>query len=355
MIYRHRNTGLVILLFGILIVSCVVISNYIHVPYKIKTFSEVFPKERWILTSGNGGQIISNLMDFTLGHTTQYNISQFERGEIVNTDLGRFLKNKFISEGDTIAVLYSSYMRDQLVTAEGDLEIAKADLVSKNSAQKEPVIREAVNRLKYIKEKINEQQILFERSKQLFEKGFCSQQEYELQKWELELLEIEEAINRAQVDDLKTGVKSEEINLLRTQINALSVRLSDLKEKESKLTIISPIRGEINSVCNSDTLLNIINDTQVIFFTPIRITDLHDISEGQKIMITNDVIGNNESFGEILHINRQAKIMDAQQVVFISILLDNPSRLFLPGMVIENSLQLKNISLLDSFIKLVSQ
>ncbi len=52
------------------------------------------------------------------------------------------------------------------------------------------MIEEAKNRLNYVDEKIKQQKILFERANTLFMKDLISREEYETQKWLLDLYEI---------------------------------------------------------------------------------------------------------------------------------------------------------------------
>lgn len=354
MIYKQKKTIHIVVSFLIITLILLVISAFIKIPYQISTYSEVFPKEKWLLTHGTGGELISHMIDFEKGHTTLYDISQFERGEFVSVNLDQFLKGrKEISVGDTIVTMQSSNITDQLITAEGELNVAIASLKSQSSAQKKPLIEEAENRLRYTEERLIEQKILYDRAKQLFEKGVASQQEYELQKWTYDLLEIEKKIFLAQLENLKTGVKPEDVNLLESQINSLNRRLAFLKDWNSKLAIISPIDGKIITSLSPDTLLNVVNFDQIILHTPIKIYDLTEFEEGQKIELSFTDFDGNYS-GVIVNKNQEIKIVSGQQVAFISILIDNVDKLLLPGMLVESSLILNEITLFDYIIRLIT-
>ncbi len=355
MIYKQRKTSHIVIAALILLAILLITFNFITVPMQISTYSEVFPKERWLLTRGNGGQIISNLIDYSKGQTTQYDISQFERGEYVSVDFLNSIKDKReFDKGDTIIVMHSSDVSDRLITAEGELEVALANLNSQNSAQKEALVNEAESKLKYTEEKIGEQKILFDRTKQLFEKNLVSKQEYELQEWNLNLLEIEKKIYTSQLENLRTGVKPEEKRLLETQINAAKEKLEFLRERESQLVISLPINGAVTSTFSPDTLLNIVNYKQVVLHTPIRITDLQEFRIGQQISVSFPGLKKVLS-GNVLSINKEVKLVNAQQAVFISVLFDNSANQLLPGMVVENSIKLKNITLLEQIIKIITE
>lgn len=353
MIYRQKK---ILHISGIIFFICVaflILSAFVETPLQIKTYSEVFPKERWFLTRGNSGQVISNLIDFTLGHSSFYNISEFERGEFVSIKFSEYLNGKReIKTGDTIANIKSSDVQDRLLSAKGELEIAMANLKSQNSSQKEPLIREAENKLKYTVEKIEEQKILLERATQLFQKGFSSKQEYELQKWNFDLLQIEEKIYRSQVENLSTGVKPEEARHLEAQVEAIEKKLNFLKRMESDYILISPIDGKIISSFSPDTLLNIANYREIVLHTPVKVDDLNEFKEGQNLTVDFPSYGESTK-GKIISINKQVRIVNGQQVVFLSVLLQNKNEKFLPGMVVENSLMPRNNRLLDQIIRLI--
>ncbi len=353
MIYKQRKTSHILIAFLFVSVILLTVCNFITVPMQISTFSEVFPKERWMLTRGNGGQIISNLIDYSKGQTTKYEISQFERGEFISVDFFNSKNDKKeFAKGDTILVMNSSNVNDGFIDAQGELEIALANLKAQNSAQKESLIREAETRLKYTDERIGEQKILVYRNKQLFEKGVASKQELELQEWALSLLEIEKKIYNAQLENLSTGVKPEEIEFLETQVNAAKAKLKFFEERKSQLAVLSPIDGTITSAFSPDTLLNIINHNQVVLHTPVKIKDVKEFEMGRQMSVTFPNI--EEAFtGHILSINNEVEIINAQQFVLVSILIDNSFNRLIPGMVIENTMKLKNITLLEQIIKVI--
>jgi hypothetical protein len=354
MVYKQKKTTHILLAFAFILTGTFFLSNFILTPMRINTYSLVFPKEKWLLTHGNGEQIISTVIDYSKGHTTQYNYSQFERGEFVSMHFGSALKkrNQF-TVGDTILSMRSSNIQDQLVVAEGDLQVAIANLNSQSSAQKESIVKEAESRLKYIEEKIVEQEVLVDRTKQLFEKGYSSKQEFELQKWNLDLLQIEKKILLAQLENYSTGVKPAEVKYLQTQISAIKLRLDFLKKREAQLSILAPINGITVYTLSPDTLLNIVNSRQLILQMPIRAIDIIEFKVGQKIPISFSGL-DYEVFGTVASIDKEVKFLNRQQIVLVSVLIENSSNQFLPGMIIENSLNLRKITLLEQLGRFIT-
>lgn len=354
MVYRQKKAKYSLIAFAVLIVLLLAASAFIEVPFKIKTYAEVFPREKWLLTRGGSGELVSNVIDFVQGHPVQYNISQFQRGEFIAADFSDFLKEgkKEFSKGDTVVIMKSSSVRDELISTQGELEVSLANLKSQSSAQKEPLIREAEHRLKMTEEKLAEQEVLYDRAKKLFDKGFSSQQEFELQKWTRDQLEIERKVNHAQLENLKTGVKPEEIKLLESEVSSIRAKLNFLKERESQLLVKSPIEGTIVASYTPDTLLHVSNFRQVVLHVPVKLQALPEFREGQEFPITfTDIQG--KFRGRVIAVGKEVIFLEGQQVVFVSILMDNEIDRLLPGMVLESSVELRKITLLDYILKLV--
>lgn len=164
MIKNKKKSALFIGLHSVLIAILAGASFLVEVPFKIRSYAEIFPKEKWLLTRGGNGELVSSHIDYTHRRVNSYSTANFDRGEYVSLDFGKFLQNKTeLLKGDTLAIMASSQLQDDLVTAIAELEIATANLKSQNSPAKESEINEAAFRLAATEKRIQEQKILFER------------------------------------------------------------------------------------------------------------------------------------------------------------------------------------------------
>ena len=343
MIYRERKNYLIPISVVSVIVIFLVLNLLIDPVLDIKTYCQVYPVEEWVLTRGNNGQIISSMINYERGHTVQYSLNQFERGEFISLKFSTKLNNEgFISKGDTIASIASSEVEDQIISMIGDLDVAKANLKTQNTGQKESMIQEAENRLKYTEEKIKEQKVLTNRISALYAKGLSSEAEFETQKWALDLLEIEKQIYKSELENISTGVKKEEKDLIESRINSIKARLSFLKNRENNLTIISPLSGYAANIFSADTLLKVINNKEIILKVPVKVEDIDLIKKGETLKVNVSDL-EKEFSGLIVSISHEVKFLNNRQVVFVSVKMDNVEEKLLPGMVKEISLKIKQI------------
>lgn len=354
MVYTGKKTFIISISIISTIILFIILSLLLNPKLVIESFSEIFPREKWVLTYGTNGQVISNVVDYESGHTVQYSLNQFERGEYVT--LKFFFDNKegkFVNKGDTIISINSTEVEDRFLTAEAELDLAKATLLSQSTGQKEAMIKEAKDRLDYTEEKIKEQKILSDRYREQYEKGVSALQEYETQKWLLDLLEIEKEIYTAQLENLSTGLKKEDLNIVKSQISSLESRLEFLKNRKSGLTIVSPVSGNVVNAYSPDTLLTVVNDEEVILNTAVKVEDLRHIEKGASVNL-NFKDADGDYSGSIVSISREVKLFNGEQVLFIAIKMDNTGGVFIPGMVKESSLQIKEISLLEYLYRFFS-
>lgn len=354
MIYRSKKHYLLpgLIISGILLI--LLLNLVIKPELTIKTFCEVFPKEKWILTRGTNGQIVSSMIDYTSGHTVEYNLNQFERGEYISLKFKlKGDRDKYIDKGDTIVSMSSSEVEDRLAEEEGELEVAKANLKVQDTGEKESMIKEAESRLNYTLEKIKQEEILFKRDSVLYDKGLISLQEYETQKWLLDLLRVEKKTYQAQIENLSTGVKSEEVNLLKSQISSIEGRLEVLRNRKNDLTIISPISGYISDIYSPDTLLAVVNESEVVLHLPVKLEDLELLKNDQSVRLKFSD-GEEDFTGRVVSISRQVKFIDNQQVVFVSIELKNEEGRLIPGMVKEGYIMLKEITFFEYLDRLIN-
>ena len=346
MIYSNKKKYLLPLIIVSAILLVLILNLLIKPELSIKTVCEVFPKEKWVLTKGDNGQIISSVIDYTKGRTVQYSLNLFERGEYISLQFSVNDGKKIINKGDTLVTIISSDVKDRLSEIEGDLEVAKASLKSQSTGEKESLINEAQARLDYTEEKINEQNVLLKRERELYQKGLSSQQEFETQKWIVDLLEIEKKIYKAQIKDLSTGVKSEEVDLLKSQINSFSSRLNLIKERQNNLTLTAPISGYMTDVFSPDTLLALINDDEIILHTPVKIEDLGLLKTGQTVKLKIEDLDKDYT-GLIIAISHEVKFINNQQIAFVSIAVNNKDKKLLSGMLKESYLRIKEISFFE--------
>jgi hypothetical protein len=324
----------------------------LKVPHSINTYFEVYPTQKWILAKGSEGQIISNIIDFTSAVSNNYNIVQFERGESMNFELVPSLMSKFyIMKGDTVGIIYSSHLQETLTQLKGNLLVANANLAAKSTGEKDELIETAKRTVKLSEAKIEEKKLLFETAKELFKKEYISKEQYEAALWQLKQSEIENEVNKAQLNVLMTGSKEEDLLVLKSTIDSYLNEMKLLKNRLKDFTLTAPISGEIIKQFSRDTLLLVNNTSGLILIAPVRYENIHYLTEGEPVRIELKNIPE-EIKGKLVSVSKEVKNLNGVQVIYSRILLDSSSVNLVPGLLIGGEIILPKISIKEYLFSL---
>lgn len=344
-ILLHTSPFVGIVLFLIIIFE-------VKVPHSIYTYFEVNPKQRWVLAKGAEGQIVSNTIDFESTVSNNFNVVQFERGESMNLRLVQSIMSKsFLLKGDTVGIISSSHLQERLTQLKGNLLVAQADLAAKSTGEKQAIIEEAKNKVKFTEAKIQERALLFERAKELFQKEYVSKEEYEASLWNLKQAEIENEINKAQLEVITTGSKDEELQVLKSAIDSYldEIKLLDKRLKDFVLT--APISGEIIKQFSRDTLLLVNNTSELVLTAPIRYEHIHYLTEGELVRIELKNIPE-EITGKLVSISKEVKNLNGVQILYSRILLDTSNVNLVPGLLAGGEIILPKVTIKEYLLSL---
>jgi hypothetical protein len=324
----------------------------VKVPHSITTYFEVAPAKKWILAKGPEGQIISSVIDFASSVSNDYAIVQFERGESMNFRPAQPVLSKLsILKGDTVGVISSSRLQERLTQLAGNLLIAKADLNARSTGEKRALVEEAKNRVKYAEAKIQEKALLFERAKELFKKEYISKEEYDVSQWNLRQAEIENEINKAQLEALTTGSKSEDLEVLKSTINSYLSEMKLLNDRLKDFVLVAPISGDIIKQFSRDTLLVVNDMSRLVLTAPVRYENVHYLAEGEPVRIELKNMSE-ELTGKLVSISKEVKGLNGVQVLYSRIVLDSSKTTLVPGLLIGGEIILPNVTIKEYLFSL---
>jgi hypothetical protein len=330
----------------------VLILLQVKIAHSIHTYFEVQPIQKWVLAKGTEGQIISSVMNFKSGASNNISVVQFERGEIMNYNFIPSIELKSsLVVGDTVGIVYSSRLHERLTQLGGAILIAQADLAAKSTGEKQALLEEAKKKIKYSEAKIQEKKLLFERTKELFKKQYVSQEEYDASLWELKQAEIENEIDKAQLEVLLTGSKTEDLEVLKRTIGSYLSEIELLKKRLKDFVLRSPISGDILRDFSKDTLLVVNNTSKLILHTPVRFEETQYLKEGEVVQIELKNVPE-EVAGVILSISKEVKIINGVQILYARILIDPQKLNLIPGLLISGEIILPKITITESLISL---
>lgn len=316
---------------AILVVTAVLVllSFTIQIPYYVSGRGVIMPVEEWSLMGRPGGSLVHIYESHLKGVVSEYGVSEVQRGDIArytfNEDLFR---QGVVQKGDTLAWLYTSDVQLKIIELEGELSYQQSLLEVYLTGEKPEEIRVAENRIELARQELETQQALTSRMIRLFEEGVIARQEYELSVNDLKVREHDLDIALAVYNTLTSGRKSEDINAVRSRVNALDQQIIQLKKHIDAFHLVAPIGGTIirerNPVMenSSDVILRIADFSSFVVLLPVDHTEEAYLEPGQMVKV-NPGGGQEELIGELVTIDRTVRLINNRPKIFLTVLIND--------------------------------
>ncbi len=308
---------------------------------------KVLPIKEWRLIQAEDGALRASLQDHRRGTVDAYSINRFERGDAIQFNLNQgIFENRFIAAGDTIATIQSNEINLRMTELQGELAAREASLRLYNAGQKPALIEEARQSILRAQSRAAENLNVLNRLRRLHEQQLVAVEELEAAQSLQDVYDADVAIAEAQLRARETGARQEQIDLARTEIEALRASIGALGERVAFQTLVSPMNGYIARTFAPDTLLTLRDTTGFLVLMPIPLGKRELIEAGDPVDLT--VPGSGASLaGKLLEIGDSIHRINGQQVIPALALFEGFDTRILPGMLVNASIQCGEVSLAD--------
>ncbi len=325
----------------------------IELPQTVNSKGKLISYQTWTLEKGRDGELIASLTDNSTGLRNEISVTQFDRGDAFQFKLNKDLINKGnVTSGDTIGFLISNVIEREIQKLKGELETTKALLRVQSSSEKESIIEAEKKQLSFAEKKLDEQEKIYNRKKQLFEKELISQQEYEADAARYELAKINIEIAKEKLKTVQSGAKEEKRNFTTSQIKALENEIYVLQKRFESNNITIPISGIVNRTFSKDTLL-IVNDiSKAVVTVPVKWSEFRKLNLNQNVLISALGI-DEEIIGEVIEIDNSVKMIQNVQYVMVTVLSEEKINYLKPGLIVDCEIDCGYEKLIDKILNFV--
>jgi hypothetical protein len=353
MIGKEGGTAKPALAWSALGVLAVAVSVSVPLPYSVTASGIVFPSARWALTKGTDGQLVGNLFNYATGLSEGFSVTHFARGEAVRIEIhpavaafGR------VAVGDTVASVYSTEAEERLAELTGELSVAQAALASGSAGEKEPLVEGLEHQLDRATAAATHQHRELDRISRLFEEKLIPQQEYEGAQSAADLADAEVAIARSQLQAAKSGEKPEEIQLHRSNIDALSRQINVLENRLSSFTITSPLEGTVSRGMSPDTLLVVSDARSLVLLIPVSWEEYEYASKARQVTV--EFQGSSKgTTAELESFQPEVHLIGGEPAVAATALVPEAPVGLVPGMVTRCVIHCEPLTILERLKRLV--
>ena len=326
-----------LLIIWIVIISIIVLLLILPIKlnYTLHVKGKILPNKEWIIYKGTDGRLTSLLTNYKTGINQSYDVTLFDRGDAMKFTFNSALHSgSWIKSNDTIAVVYSNEIERQIENLKGQIASAKASLMMNETGEKESIVNQEKKNLDYAIRQAEEQKKVLDRTEALYNKGLVSQEEYEIVKGSYDLYEINISISKARLDAVETGVKKEQIGLIKSQIIFLEKELVVMQRRFKGFTVTSPINGIVSRKTNSDTLMVISDVSNHILLCPVKVNDKKFISDSALVEVI--AIGRSQNItAHVYEIDNNVKIVNGLQVVMVTSEIDESNKDINPSIIVD--------------------
>ena len=289
------------------------------IPYEIVSIGSVYPSKEWRLVQDGGGSVMSTLQDYEQGVIDNVASFQFNGGDFSTMKLAH--TEGWVQEGDTILRMYSSLINEQIDQLSNDIAIKNATLHAYGAGEKNPIVQESANKVRFSKEELALKERYFNMQKQLYKDSVISKREFLEAENSYALAKISVEVANKALETVGTGQKGENLEIVKNEIMALEERRNFLISKKAASAIVSPFTGQIRPNILVGQILTLQDVNKVIIHVPVKVESLPYLSMNNTVSI-EDVQNLKKFVGKIQKIDNKVDVLDGRRVVFVQAIVE---------------------------------
>ena len=328
---KFPRVSLPLLLLAVAAIAVLIIP--FRIPHTIKTIGKVQAGREWQIIQADDGQISTQLLNHQTGGVERVTVTQVLRGDATALEfLPRVFAGTRVAAGDTIARIHSPELQYTIALLKGELAAEQAALRAAAAGEKPTLIEEAEQQVRLALLQAEEQKRLTDRLAELRSRQLVSIQEHEVALAAQHTYEANAAAAKARLASLQSGVKAEELGLIRVRVKALEDQIAALQDKLAAYVLCSPLTGLRVQHPASDTLLSVHEEGPYMVYLPVKVQERAYVPSGGAVSIRS-ADGLVTAAGRIAAIYPALHLLNGEQVLWITARMDSSSGL-IPGMFV---------------------
>lgn len=333
----------------ILILVVVIISVFlpIHIRYSFIAAAKVYPLKEWKFSKGIDEGYWSQQYNYETDAMSDMRNYRFERGDIAELEIREDLQNVGqIIEGDTLAVIKSFFIENEITRLKNLREIERANLVVVSTGEKQSLVEQAQRQYDYALQEYDLQKKNFARQQSLFQDSVITAQEYDLAENALKLAEINTQVTLNALTSFQSGQKAPMVYMSEETINAYEKEIERLEAQMSRYTIVSPLAGIFAYDPVLEGVIKVSDNSRLVLKIPVPyqnsayLSDLHSVkfsTPDNKITVGVSFKGFDEAV---------SLIQNKQFVIGRAVTEEYTSGIY-PGMVVRCRIYCDKVSILE--------
>lgn len=333
-----------------LLLAVVTIFLPIDVHYSFQATARIYPLKEWSLMRGQDDSYVTEMLNYKTNVLSQVKSYKFERGDIseVLTDPD-IISGDFVQAGDTIAYINSFFIENELIKLDNLKRIEEGNLSANMVGEKQALIDQAIQRYHFAQQQLDLEEKNYIRYSKLYEDSIISTAEYEVYENTYELAEINVDIAYNEMITAETGVKEEEIAVIKQRIESYNLEIANYMKLKQQYYVTAPISGIVAFQQEVNGILTISDTSRYILKIPVKV---HNVQYLDRISgIRFSIPGYNDKLdASFVDLDDNVSLMSEQQLMMAKAVIKGGRFKLYPGMAVQCKVLCDRITLL-SFLR----
>ena len=318
-----------------LIVAAVVIVVAVAVPVPRRVSGEVIvrPIAEYSLGLTDIGLLESITRTGGAAPETRSGFLQMATSDVASLKLLPLVKDgQTVREGDTVAIVSSNQINQQIETGQAELKRLQDQLVLLQAPPKKEAISEAKAQVDAARSTVLQARREYDRINSLVTGGMESRDKLESAQAALDIAEAELTNKRSALDLLVSPPRPEEEAVLQREIEKQEAHLSFLKEQVDAQQVTTPIDGTVVIGRTRGCILEVLHDREVELAVPVSDFDIPLVAVGQKVRLKVRSYPRRTFEGTVVRIPETAEANSKQARFPVAVVVDNEDGILHDGM-----------------------
>ncbi len=274
------------LIFWGIVLVLLICSFVIPAELKVGATCHVEPAGIFRVYIVEAGIIDAEMRQFGEHDRHQRTSLQWSSADFAATEITpRYSVGDNVRQGDTVLVISSNRYYSQLASTQARLRQAEAQLDLLLSGPKEDEIRQLRAELTQIEAQLENEKTDFTRRGRMFEQHLISEEEYEMAKTRLAIIEAALNAKQSELSLLISDPKIEEIAVKEAEIAELEALVDYYQSQIDASVFMAPFAGRISRIRHEDTILELIRTDTMRIVIPTSEDDIGEVDIGALVKL----------------------------------------------------------------------
>lgn len=330
----------------IMVAAVIMLFLPIKVHYTFEAMARIYPLKEWFLMRGQDDSYVTEMQNYETNVVSHIKSFKFERGDISEVRIDEdIISGDPVTTGDTIAYIHSYFIENELIRLENLKAVEEGSLMASLVGEKKAMIDQAEQQYNFAKQQKQLEEKNFNRNLKLYNDSIISTAEFEVYENAYQLAAINVEIAYNELVSARTGVKQEDVDVIRQQIDAYNREIETLKKLKQQYYVTSPVDGKVNFNQVINGILSVSDTSKYILKIPVKVNNVQYLDRITGIKFS--IPGYDELVdASFLDLDENVSLFSDQQLVMAKALISGGQFKIYPGMAVQCNVFCDRITLL---------